>query len=418
MKISKWFILAGGSATRWQGYQGVKNKCYLKIDGETLIDRTTRLLLEATSGEIEINVILKGYNSKREAFEGIAKKAKCGFGILLGDCYYTEAIIKDAVNRDVTDWKHYYNCLPNPWTGCPWEEGYIHLVPDWKWWHDKMHEFNQKCDAGEIDFVKDFQIDRYLRGYSPDKYKHATLDEHDIFWADETDDFDYPYDYDEFMKRHENNKLGIRQDKVSVIIPHYNTPDRLCKLLNKLIKQKIKYYPETEIIVIDDGSDCDMSWLHNCDWVKRIFQPNRGAAAARNVGLMASTGKYIVFIDADDDVEDCYLHTVYQTMRKEKCDYAIFPFWVVADNGVGQPRDELIGNYAVWAWAFTWDCINGERFDESLNVAEDVDWLRRVVTKDKSRFQSTVPIYRYDWNANPNSLSKRFNRGELPKHKS
>lgn len=281
-----------------------------------------------------------------------------------------------------------------------------------------MHEFNQKCDAGEIDFVKDFQIDRYLRGYSPDKYKHATLDEHDIFWADETDDFDYPRDYDEFMKHHENNRLGARQDKVSIIIPHYNTPQKLCELLNKLLKQKFKYYPETEIIVVDDGSDYDMKWLKDLGLVKRIFQPNRGAAAARNVGLMASTGKYIVFIDADDDVEDCYLHTVYQTMRKEKCDYAIFPFWVVADYGVGQPRDELIGNYAVWAWAFTWGCINGERFDESLNVAEDVDWLRRVVTKDKSRFQSTVPIYRYDWNANPNSLSKRFNRGELPKHKS
>lgn len=416
MKISKWFILAGGSATRWQGYQGVKNKCYLKIDGETLIDRTLRLL--KANGVKDIEIVLKGYNSKREAFEGIAKKAKTGFGILLGDCYYTEAIIKDAVNRDVDIWMHYYNCLPNPWTGCPWEEGYIHLVPDWKWWLKKMHEFNVLCDKGLIEFVKDFQIDRYLRGYATHEYRATTLDKHDIFWCDETDDFDYPRDYDEFMKRHENNKLGIRQDKVSVIIPHYNTPDRLCKLLNKLIKQKIKYYPETEIIVIDDGSDCDMSWLHSCNLVKRIFQPNRGAAAARNVGLMASTGKYIVFIDADDDVEDCYLHTVYQTMRKEKCDYAIFPFWVVADNGVGQPRDELIGNYAVWAWAFTWDCINGERFDESLNVAEDVDWLRRVVTKDKSRFQSTVPIYRYDWNANPNSLSKRFNRGELPKHKS
>lgn len=46
MKIKNWFILAGGSATRWQGYQGEKNKCFVKIDGERLIDRTERLLKE------------------------------------------------------------------------------------------------------------------------------------------------------------------------------------------------------------------------------------------------------------------------------------------------------------------------------------------------------------------------------------
>lgn len=414
MKIRRWYILAGGSATRWQGYQGVTNKCHLKIDGETLLERTQRLL--RANGVKDITIVMKGYNSKREAFEGIAKMAQSGFGILLGDCYYTEAIIKDAVNRDVTEWTHYYNCLPNPWTGCAWEEGYIHLVPNWEWWLKKMAEFNHKCNTGEIEFVKDFQIDRYLRGYSTDEYRGATLDEHDIFWCDETDDFDFPHDYDMFMERHERNKAGYREDKLSVIIPHYNTPFHLKALLDKLTIQ-ITDYPETEIIVVDDGSDYDMSWLK---WypIKRIYQPNRGAAAARNVGLMASTGKYITFVDADDSVESNYLHVIYTIMRNNDCDYAIFPFYAVVSGGVAQPREELIGNYAVWAWAFTWDCIGGEKFNESLNVAEDVDWLRRVVTKDKSRYQSSNAIYRYDWNANKDSLSKRYNRGELPKNKS
>ena len=92
MRINKWYILAGGSATRWKGYQGVKNKCYLKIDGETLVDRTIRLLEE--NGQNNYEVVLEGYGSKREAFEGIARKEKGPFGILLCDCYYTEAIIK------------------------------------------------------------------------------------------------------------------------------------------------------------------------------------------------------------------------------------------------------------------------------------------------------------------------------------
>lgn len=413
MKIKKWFILAGGSATRWESYQGVENKCLVKVDGETLLERTERLL--RANGIDDIEIVLEGYKSKREAFEGVAFKAQQPFGILLGDCYYTEAIIKDAVNRDVTEWEHYYNCLPNHWTGCRWEEGYIHLVPNWEWWFIKMGDFNRMCNAGAINFVKDFQIDRYLRGYSPDEYRGNTLDEHDIFWNDETDDFDFPSDYDMFMERHEKNKAGFREDKLSVIIPHYNTPNHLRAVLNNLIEQRDKSYPETEIIVIDDGSPCDMSWLNKFD-VKKIYQPNRGAAAARNTGLMASTGRYIAFVDSDDNVEPNYLHTIYQTMRENGCDYAIFPF-IVDGGNISYNRQELIGNYAVWAWAFTWDCINGQRFNENLNVGEDKDWLERVITEDKKRYESNVPIYQYSWSANPNSLSKRYNEGKLPKEK-
>lgn len=417
MRITKWYILAGGSATRWKCYQGVENKCNLKIDNETLLERTQRLLKE--NGIEDITIVEKGYNSKREAFEGIAREAKQPFGILLGDCYYTEAIIKDAVNRYAKTWIHYYNCLPNPWTGCTWEEGYIHLVPDWEWWANKMEEFNKKVDSGEIEFSKDFQIDRYLRGYSPSEYKWATLDEHDIFWADETDDFDYPEDYDKFMERHKRNKNGLRKNKLSIIIPHYNTPEQLMRLLDNL-KAQIKSHPHTEVIVVDDGSDFELNWLRGSyKWVKTIFQPNRGVSSARNTGLMASTGKYIAFVDSDDSVTDDYVHTIYTLMENNDCDYILFPFIVVANNGdICYPRDELIGNYAVWSWAFRWECINGERFDETLNVAEDVDWLRRVVTKDKKRYVSSKPIYKYDWNSNLNSLSKRYNNGDLPKERS
>ncbi len=413
MKIKRWFILAGGSATRWEGYLGHKNKCYLEIDGESLVDRTIRLLEE--NGVNNYEVVLDGYKSKREAFEGIAKEAQCPFGILLGDCYYTEAIIKDATHRDETEWKHYYNCLPNQWTGCGWEEGYIHLVPNWEWWLGKMTEFNRKCESGEIQFYKDYQIDRYLRGYSTEEYRGATLDEHDIYWNDETDDFDYPSDYDKFMERHEANKNGFRADRLSIIITNYNN-DNYLRILLQTLQNQIRSYPETEVIVVNDGSDNKIQWVHEYG-AQEIEQPNKGVSGARNTGLMAAHGRYISFIDADDNVEPDYVHTLYTIMRKGY-DYAVFPFWACSEGAVGRVRDELIGNYAVWAWCFTWNIIGDERFDENLNVAEDVDWLRRVILPELKGHRSDKYIYRYDWNANPNSLSKRFNRGDLPHKKS
>lgn len=412
MKITKWYLLAGGSATRWKGYQGVTNKCELKIDGERLIDRTKRLMAE--NGITDVELVEKGYNSKREAFEGIAAKAKQPFGILLGDCYYTEAIIKDAVNRDVTEWRHYFCAGPNPWTGCDWEEGYIHLVPDWKWWLEKMSEFNKKVDSGEIDFRKDFQIDRYLRGYDVEEYRVHTIDEHDIYWCDETDDFDYPEDYDKFMAHHEQNKQGFRHDRLSIIIPTYNNLKTLKPLLENLVQQKLLGQYPAEIIVVDDGSTEDIrGQINNMGgFVRGIYQPNRGVSNARNVGLMASTGKYITFIDSDDQVTTNYIAAVWQEMS-QGCDYCVFPWHHIQKDQDMFCFSELIPGAAVWPYAFTWGCIGEERFDENLNVAEDLDWLKRVITEDKKRGQSDKVIYHYDWDANPDSLTKRFNRGDL-----
>lgn len=205
------------------------------------------------------------------------------------------------------------------------------------------------------------------------------------------------------------------EDKFSIIIPHYNTPDYLRILLDHLCEQA-KDYPETEIIVIDDGSETDMSWLSDYP-VTAIYSSHGGVSEARNFGLAYASGKYIAFADADDDIEPNYLSVLYSTMRSNDCDYVIFPFHVVANGAISQPREELIANYAVWAWAFTADCIGNQFFNVKMNVGEDEDWLRRVVTEDKRRYQSAIPIYRYNWNANPNSLCKRFNRGELPRTK-
>lgn len=414
MRITKFYILAGGSATRWGGYLGKKNKCYLEIDGEALVDRAIRLLEENSITDYE--VVLEGYNSKREAFEGIARKEKGPFGILLGDCYYTEAIIKDAVTRDVTEWKHYFCAGANPWTGCDWEEGYIHLVPNWEWWLEKMSEFNKKCDSGEIDFKKDFQIDRYLRGYDVEEYRPNTLDDHDIYWCDETDDFDYPEDYDKFMSHHENNKAGKRQDKLSIIIPTYNNLKTLRPILESLVRQKLSGTYPVEIIVINDGSTEDIrSQIDNMGGLVRVIhQPNRGVSNARNVGLMASTGKYITFIDSDDRIADNYIQVVVKEMQ-QGCDYCVFP-WRHLEKGqdmFGIYSEQQVPWAAVWAYAFNWDCIKGHKFDENLNVAEDLTWLKEVLTEDKKRGISGEIIYYYDWNANPDSLTKLFNKGEI-----
>lgn len=213
-------------------------------------------------------------------------------------------------------------------------------------------------------------------------------------------------------------------DKLSIIVTYYD-PDgvvrpKLEQLLTHL-RDNQRDYPETEIVVVSDGTPA--RWL--CQFSKDIglkmevveSDHNYGVSVARNMGLDFATGDYIAFCDADDDVEPYYAHTIYQIMR-QGYDYALFPFIAVTEGAVSFIREEMIGNYAVWAWCFNRRIIGNERFDENLNVAEDVDFLRRVIFPELNGHRSDTPIYRYDWGANPNSLSKRFNRGELKWKKS
>lgn len=89
---------------------------------------------------------------------------------------------------------------------------------------------------------------------------------------------------------------------VSIIIPVYNSKEYLTDCVKSAERQ---IYPNTEIILIDDGSTdgsyelCDLLASKYMNIVV-IHQQNSGVSAARNVGITAAKGKYIVFCDSDD----------------------------------------------------------------------------------------------------------------------
>lgn len=207
----KVIILADGEGTRWNNYKGVE-KQLLKIDGETLLHRMCRLchengiekkdliILGKFKDEFASNYRFSDCNLKRKLFLAIAKKYKEPFILLNGDCYYTEAIIKDCINRQIERWGHWCRLGANPHTGKEWGEGYIHKVVDIDWWINKLEEFNSLCESGEINLTNDWTINRFLADWQ-DIYTHRIdlPNEYDILWDDETDDFDFPQDVDRFI---------------------------------------------------------------------------------------------------------------------------------------------------------------------------------------------------------------------------
>ena len=208
----KVFILADGDGKRWNNYSGVE-KQLIKIDGETLIDRMCRLchengikknnliILGKFKNDYAINDKFENCSLKRQLFLAIAKKYNEPFILLNGDCYYTESIIKDCINRNIEKWGHWCRLNANPHTGKRWGEGYIHKVTDLEWWIKKLEDFNKLCEIGSINLTNDWTINRYLADWA-DIYTHREdlPNKYDILWDDETDDFDFPIDLDNFIK--------------------------------------------------------------------------------------------------------------------------------------------------------------------------------------------------------------------------
>ena len=92
------------------------------------------------------------------------------------------------------------------------------------------------------------------------------------------------------------------KDKVSIIVPVFNAERYLERTIEYLRNQT---YENIEIILVDDGSTdsspqiCDKACKED-ERIKCIHKQNAGVSAARNDGMKASTGKYIMFCDADD----------------------------------------------------------------------------------------------------------------------
>lgn len=92
--------------------------------------------------------------------------------------------------------------------------------------------------------------------------------------------------------------MMINESLVSVIIPCYNQGRFLVQAIESIRAQS---NTDKEIIVVDDGSTDDTPTIA-ADFkdVRCLSTKNRGLAVARNTGLEASKGSYIVFLDADD----------------------------------------------------------------------------------------------------------------------
>jgi|GEM_PF-4062934 len=168
--------------------------------------------------------------------------------------------------------------------------------------------------------------------------------------------------------------------KVSIIIPHYNREDLLLQCLDSIANNDYSQ-DNYEVIVVDDCSTSPVdealkySKIKNYKFNQLDFNSG-GASHPRNVGIVASTGTYALFIDSDDTISPGFLTTAMNIAQESNCDSVIVK--KISERGSAQGFKQLAENVALINIddAGAWD---GFVFSDNYAIGKlfKIDILRR-----------------------------------------
>ena len=206
----------------------------------------------------------------------------------------------------------------------------------------------------------------------------------------------------------------------SVIVPVYNVEKYLPQCVRSILDQD---FTDFEVILVDDGSPdgsgalCDQ-YAKEDDRVVVIHKPNGGLSSARNAGMRAAKGDYIIFIDSDDWVDTDGFGNIARIIEKEKPE--IVETAVIEEDGVTTKPEDL--NFAAYLdespfnreRAINWICNETEQawpawkrvcdrefllmhklFFREGRLQEDIDWSTRLFYYARKYSGYPKPWYHY-----------------------
>ena len=220
-------------------------------------------------------------------------------------------------------------------------------------------------------------------------------------------------------------------NKISIIIPVYNVEKYLKQCIESVMNQT---YKQLEIILVDDGSK-DMSgsicdeYVKKDDRIKVIHKENGGLSSARNAGIQAATGKYIMFLDSDDFLEEYACEILYNEIESRNLDYVMgnyiyttsegkkweYPMFPVKDSFEVSLQDYkksfFVMNSVVVNKIFKREFIqkNNFKFVEGA-IAEDAIFCSSCYTKSPKSYFLNKIMYNYRQNDTNTSISTNCNK--------
>lgn len=218
--------------------------------------------------------------------------------------------------------------------------------------------------------------------------------------------------------------------KYSVIIPAYNSEKTIKRCIDSIASQN---RPDVEIIVINDGSTDKTEII--CKALQTeypniiyLYKENGGVSSARNSGLEAATGEYVMFVDSDDYVDNNCFDTIDRYIGSN-ADFYQFGFSIAESGIVKEPREfsechvdtlskkevfisDGVATRSVnspWAKIYKTKIITEHnlKFCKSLSIGEDLTFVFTFLLFADKIERLTEKIYFADV-GNEDSLSRKY----------
>lgn len=197
--------------------------------------------------------------------------------------------------------------------------------------------------------------------------------------------------------------------EVSVVIPTYNSAHFLSDAIQSVLAQS---YEDFEIVVVDDGSHDDTRRVVESfgERVRYLHQANAGVAAARNRGIVESSGRYVAFLDADDTWMPSKLQRQWEALQADPNRRLCYAAFVVVDEQLvpievrfsprqGSALEDLllrgnvVGSMTVMCERALIDEVGG--FDLRLSQCADWDlWIRIAARTEFIYLDEPLATYR------------------------
>lgn len=208
---------------------------------------------------------------------------------------------------------------------------------------------------------------------------------------------------------------------ISIILPAYNAEKYISRILDEILSQTFSNY---ETIIINDGSTdateaiIDLYAEKNKNRFVALHQKNAGVSAARNAGINAAKGKYLCFIDVDDEIKPSFLENLFTAAIENSSDLVIGGYIKVngtdkrlTNNTFGRASYQLITNTrdigVPFSKLYSTDIVNnhGIRFPVGMKLSEDAVFLYRYLIH--SQRCTFIDAQNYIYYA-PNSDSNKY----------
>jgi glycosyltransferase involved in cell wall biosynthesis len=210
----------------------------------------------------------------------------------------------------------------------------------------------------------------------------------------------------------------MQQEKISIVIACYNDHEYIKQAVISALNQT---YENKEIIVVDDGSNSKTKAVikdlePNLDFI--ITQDNRGVSVARNIGIEAATGKFILILDSDDFFEPTFCEKAIQVFQSNSSIKIVtcYANWFSSSGNPlkfkpegGSLKNFLINNAALSVIFKRSDFLSAGGYDEEM-VRGYEDWELYIRLLKSGGRAEVIPEYLFNYRNKNNSRNKKANR--------